>query len=435
MKKIVAVFCISILFFNSCKESLNDIGLNILPENDKITAKADTFHINSSTEKVKSVLVSNRMRIYMLGKYQNEILDVTTNGSLLAQVTYPQQNLRFETSAVIDSMVLEVNVAAIFNAENVSFNIYELKKQLQFRHNYFTDINDDEYVDFGSQLGSITLSEVALDTINKRIERDTTHNFRIKLSDAFAQRFKDESIYADANTFKKAIKGIYVQATSGNTILYSNLLELQLYYRYPANEEMKSRTLIFPANNEVRQVNRVEHTGLEAALDNKPENREYVYAPAGFFTTIDIPLKTIVETTASEGKRIGLNAARLTIAVDKRDTIVPMPRYLLLIKKDKMQAFFEENKLPERNSESSFVGMLSSSDSTYTFDLTYFTQKAINSAELEEEIVQMVIVPVNITLSSSGAYASVSNLMELSGFRATRQRFTVVYNEFFDPRN
>ena len=415
---------------------MNDIGLNILPENDNIIAQIDTFQPAASTEIVQSVLANNRR--FLLGEFQHPTFG-NTNASLLAQIMYPQQNLRFPAGAVIDSMTFVVRISDIKNVdENLIFDIYELKEQLQFRHNYYTDINLDEFVDFGMLLGSIELSKEWLGTMKERLDLiksgDTIPNFRVKLDDAFAQRFANEAIYADANTFRNFFKGIYIQATSGNTILYSDEVGLQLSYSHEVivdgETEVESKRLFFPANNEVRQVNRIAHSDLESVLQNKPAEVEYIYAPAGFFTHVDIPLKTIIETTANEGKRIALNSARLQIEVEKES---PMPRNLLLIKKGDLKNFFELNRLPER--ESSFFGTLSSDSTSYTFDLTYLTQKAINNADLEEEIAKMVIVPVRAVFSSSGSLASVSNLMELSGLIIKKQQFTIVYNEFFDPKN
>lgn len=430
MRKIVVVFCISILLFSSCGDDINDIGLDILPKNDRINAQIDTFQLVTLTDTVQLVLANNRR--FLLGEFQHSVYG-NTNGSLLAQFMYPQQNLRFPVSTTIDSMTLVVHISAIHNIDNVKFDIYELKEQLQFRHNYYTNVKLD-YVDFNAPLGSITLSQEELTEFNTKLTGDTITipNFRIKLGGQdFADRFADVNIYESPNKFRESFKGIFIQATSGNTILYSDVVELQLVYSYPDGDEIKSAGLIFPANNEVRQVNRITHSDLEAKLTAKDSNVEYIYAPAGFFTDVDIPLKTIIETTANEGKRIALNSARLKIEVEKES---PMPRNLLLIKKGDMKDFFELNKLPER--ESSFLGTLSSDSTSYIFDLTYFTQKAINNTDLDEEIAKMVIVPVRaVYSSSSGSLASVNNLIEIAGLTLTRKRFTVVYNEFFDPRN
>jgi hypothetical protein len=202
-----------------------------------------------------------------------------------------------------------------------------------------------------------------------------------------------------------------------------------LTYHYSENgETVSNNTLRYPANNEVRQINKITHADSNTVLAQKPEGVDYLYAPAGFFMNVGIPIKQIIETTATDPQKIvALNTAKLKIEVEKT---AAMPAYLLLIKKDSIQSFFEWNKLP--NKETSFISATLSGDSTsYTFDLTTYIQKRINSNDLSQEIAEMVVLPIKTTFSSSGTLTAVDNLMQLSGLTLKRKKFTIVYNEFY----
>ncbi len=423
------------------------MGISIMPSTDNINALVKTFSLNTETYIVPSMYANNTT--FLIGKYvDNKYGD--TNGSLLAQVIYPAQNLTFPSNATADALKLVVYYSSIKHNEGVSFDVYQMKQQLGFRTKYYTDINADNYVDFSIKLGSIDLSIKDIANADTLIAHDTMPYFSVDFPLALAQKFMNESQYTDENTFKNFFKGIYIVPTdgSGATMLYAESVDLRLTYKYPTKIDEKdtilSKTLIYPANNEVRQVNKISHTNLQSKLNNKAQDREYIYSPAGFFTKLDIPVKEIIDATSNPDKKLALNSALIKIQAITSDDDLPLPEYLLLINQDSVQNFFEKNQLP--NQKTNFyiprkTKVDASNDTTYvyTFDLAYYIQKKMDDPLAQvADVEHMVLIPVKTTVSSSGTITNMENMIKLSGLTFKNQydttlplKLKVVYNEFY----
>jgi hypothetical protein len=433
MKKILFAICLSVLFLNSCKEGTDEIGLNTMPYSDDIAFKVDTFLLQTNTVTVDDGIFFNNT-IFSIGNYENEKFGNTT-ASLLAQVIYPQENLTFPGDATPANMKLVIYYSSITNKNAITFDVYEMSKMLEFQGKYYTNINLDEYTDYTNKLGSKTITEEELTNAENIFNDKKKAFFELDFGADFATKFmSDPSIYANETAFLNFFKGISIIPNGGTNMLQVDSVDLYLTYTYGDNE---SDTLRFPSNIEVRQVNAFSHELLNEKLAEKPNDKEYIYSPAGFFTKVNIPIKSIIAKTNPD-KKTSLNKARITLNAEKQEGI-PLPSYLLLIKQSDMKDFFEKNRIPD-NSKNSFYAKLNADEDnnvyTYTFDLTNTIQEKIkdnSNVEFEE----MLLIPITVTIINGAMNSCInSNTLGIAVINNKNNEslplnLTVIYNEFF----
>ena len=100
----------------------------------------------------------------------------------------------------------------------------------------------------------------------------------------------------------------------------------------------------YPANKEVRQINRFHHPDkdiVKAAFDADTDVN-LISSPANIYTKLNIPLVSIKNSLDVNNKKLLINAANLRVdAVDVKDTTFaqPLVSTLLLIKESAYDDF------------------------------------------------------------------------------------------------
>ena len=250
---------------------------------------------------------------------------------------------------------------------------------------------------------------------------------------------EDKNYYKDASAFiKNVLKGIYVQSTHGDgTILYINNITLRLYYDLMLEsssgkkDSLSSRFYDFAATKEVIQANHFKNDNRLNDLVENP-NRTYIKSPAGIFTEAIFPIAEIY----SEHKNDTLNGVNVSFTrYNEEESKYPMniPQYVLMVRKQDMFSFFEENKITDN--KTSFLSQYSSSNNTYTFTniaplITYCIE------ERKREIIasggnpnkeedwkkwesenpdwnKVVLIPVKVESNSNNEVVAISNSLDM----------------------
>ena len=108
-------------------------------------------------------------------------------------------------------------------------------------------------------------------------------------------------------------------------------------------DSLSSRFYDFAATKEVIQANHFKNDNRLNDLVENP-NRTYIKSPAGIFTEAIFPIAEIY----SEHKNDTLNGVNVSFTrYNEEESKYPMniPQYVLMVRKQDMFSFFEENKI------------------------------------------------------------------------------------------
>jgi hypothetical protein len=418
--QVILLVLLSLLTF-SCVDNLSDYGSTVQPTQDQIAIGADTFHLNTQDSIIESI--NSNPDSFLLGNFYNAKYG-STRADILAQVKCPLE-FTFHEGSEPDSVLLVLYFKSWYGDSKspLEVNVYEMtKKTFSYTGLYPSNLDPNDYCDFSELLGKKTF------TVKERVKtRPDSTSVQIKLSADFVKRLFDSRQYFSSDAlFLDHIKGLYVTTKFGaSTILNISQLDVEMYYHYDyidpvTNESKKVSTMFsFPANGEVRQVNRFLHDD-RADIVKHADSVNYVASPANMYTNINIPLKRIQakmdKAPGMTGKMQLLQKAILKVnAVEVSDSSLAMPsvNYMLLIKESNLQSFFQNKGLPSDTSTVSVLGQFTATKNTttglyeyyYYYDVARIVANELklakkNNTSLAENL-KMVLVPVSMTTSSS----------------------------------
>ena len=410
---IVLLVLLSFLTF-SCSDILNDtdIGTGIQPTSDQIKVGADTIHVTSQTIFVDYILA--RQDSFLLGSFYDTKYG-STQAEILAQVNYPL-GFRFPPRSVPDSAIVVLYYKTWFGDIDspMDVNIYEMNKStFQYLTPYPTNLDPTVYTD-----RSILLDHRIVTAQNAK------GSIVFQMPGSFVQRFfpdTTKAYYTTDTTFtNNFFKGMYITANYGGaTMLNVRQIDLLYYYHYTYNKNGKdtvvNNVLPFPANPEVRQVNRFLHPDRNALV--KPsEEVNYISSPANLQTRVNIPLKRIKEKMDAKitNKKLTVNSALLRVEateVEQATLAQPLVSYMLLIKESDVDNFFKKKELPSATKAilsqiaSAQIGTTGEFEYFYSFNLATLVANEMKIAGQNPlpENLQMMLVPVRVELQSSSS--------------------------------
>ncbi len=437
LKNIFRLGFLSLLsgFLFACSDDALNID-NIQPAGDTITVKADTFHLVSSWDTLHSIPSKIKDETFLVGSITDKVFG-QTNAEVLAQFTCPF-GLKLPANVDSTSLTLELKLNDTYQAQGdsiVTINVYRMnKKTFSYREPLFSNINPDLYSDMHDLLGTMNFKAGSSSTVV------------IPLNDALKKQLMDEAqgitntgIFTNENSFTNFLNGLYISVDGGDIMLSSSgsamlsiyQMNMYLFSRYK-NEAgtYVGQSSIFPANKEVRQVNRIWHdyTRADAGDLVRLDEAEYLSSPAGANTIITIPLAKIKQkygiyvndkgvACLANGQMLSVNSAILRVQIaDTTNHLMTVPPYLLLIKKSAATAFFNQDKSIDY--VTSVMGAYDSNTQSYSFALHDYLANELKSATLTENSTdELLLIPVDAEYSTSTfAY---SNIKYSSNFYGT----------------
>ena len=441
-------FLLSILTI-SCTDDITDMGSGIQPSGDKIVVFADAFYLESENYFVENF--TSRPDSFLLGTYYDTKFG-TTHADILAQFQ-PPLGFSYPKNAVADSAKLSMYYTSWFGFQYspMEVKIYEMNKgTFQYTKDYPSDIKIEDYSDKTLLLKSRIFSPK--DAVLTRSDETSIH---FKFPESFVkERFSPvmKTTYNSNTDFLNFFKGLYITTDFGSAaMLYVNQIDFKYYFHYTYATENGIDTVksyvVYPANSEVRQVNRVYHPDKELVrqkLTARPEVT-FVSSPANVYTRVKLPLKSMKEKMNVAGKKLTVNSALARFYVEDLDVDTvdhKLVSNLMIIKESSFDRFFSNGELPSDTCAILGSFAYSKDDANvltyyYAFDLAKFvaTQLSTNTALLDN--MNMLLVPVSITYDSSGNMLEVKqqNLMNsvtlCSGKHPTKPiRLNVMYSGF-----
>lgn len=426
-QQVILLLLVSILTF-SCVDDLTNYGSTIQPASDDILIGTDTFHL--VTENVFVNSIESKPDSFLLGAFYNAKYG-STQADILAQVNCPE-GFKFPLDAVADSALVVLYYNSWFGDKYapLDVNVYQMtEKTFSYTARYQTNINPNDYYNY---LNPILLGRKVV-TAQNAAKSTVANAVVIKLDDNFAKSttgFFNDTYYHKDSVFTKFFKGMYITTNFGtSTILNVARIDFEYYYHYtyqiPGTSKLDTvkNRLIFPANAEVRQVNRFVHPDRDIVVKQR-DSVNYIASPANMQTRVNIPLKRMKDTIDAKltAKIQTLNKAVLRVEVTElEDSTLAMPivNYMLLIKESAVKRFFEKKELP--SDTCALLGQLTSSQIAntgvykyyYAYNLAPFIGNELKLAaqaglSVDDNRGKMVLIPVSISTTNTGSGSTIT---------------------------
>ena len=365
MKAKYALIALLAITFWGCDDNTAGLGLGMFPGSDQnINGKLSTFDV--TTESVHAGEIYAMTNVGYVGKFTDETFG-TYQAGFLAELNCPSgmtfpgvydgtalDEKKKATRVMVDEAGLGDDVEPIYNSQNklignihtielylwyssyfgdsltaCRLSVYELNKNLDTEHAYYTNIDPEEYYDHANPDNSLlgTKAYTAVDlSVKDSIRNLSTYvpSVHVSFRDEAAKEIGKEiikkanelGVNLDNKEFRKIFKGIYVKSDYGDgTVLYINQAQMNVVYKCYAvdtitglklqkkvaeeNGEYKDSTYYgyrtFATTREVIQANQLEND--EVAIQMCFDNPDWTYlkSPAGIFTQITLPVSQIAE--------------------------------------------------------------------------------------------------------------------------------------------
>lgn len=457
-KTIIILLSIICVIFTACKDDMTDIGSSVLSPSDKIEFESIVQNLTSETQVIDSIYINQDS--LLLGTFYDNTFGTAT-ADIITQLMPPINfvfpeigtgNPQYEEFA-IDSAKLLIGYTSWVGDGNSLMRVraYELTgNDLIFNNKYLSNINVSDYCDLSQPLADAVI------TPNKgNIGVDNVKYISMPLSQEFVERFDprtaggEKEIYNNIEKFQQFFKGLYITTDFGSSAMLNvSGIVINYYYHYRrVGGEVVNLVLPFPSNLEVVRVNRIEHPDRHAITI--PDTVTYVSSPANFYTQINIPLKNIYEQMKPQNnkKQVLISTVYLDIqAENATDSYLKVPSYMLAVKSDALQPFFDQKRLASLNDTcATFTQALrqisTTNDTTYLFRFELSRMFATEFRNFEKygkqlpDTLQLTVLPATISLVSA-SYATAAHYLPICGLALRNEksskpiRLKILYNVY-----
>lgn len=405
--KHLGALLLTLLTFFACDETTNTLGMDMLPDSDAMSAHTMTFDV--TTQSIEAGAVYAKTSTGYVGKFTDpEFGDYTASfltelnctddfkfSDILPDVyeEYYDGDTLKGRGTLVDEKVRGLRLLVYYDnwfGDSLSacrMSAYELNDTwIQERHDEntryrYTDIDTKKYK--GRLLGrkAYTAYDATVpDSVRNATDSNgnptyypcVIFNLDTQIGEEIMEKNRayekgENNYFANANNFiDNVFKGVYVENDFGDgTILYTYQVALEFQYQFhyvdslgvalkkKVNDEngnigddstYLARQSLFASTKEVIQANQFSNS---QKLTEKVNEKEWTYikSPAGIFTEATLPFDEIYAELSQDT----LNAVKLTFTnyAEKNNFEFAMeaPSYVLLLRKQDMKTFFEENQI------------------------------------------------------------------------------------------
>ncbi len=403
---------LGLTILGGCSDDLNLVGPTIQPSEDRMPVYVDTFQMQATTLLMDSVYA--RTTNGLLGEFYDPLYgDVKSD--YICQFYCPEdfQFRRTPIDGQIDSVEFKIMYqSGAWVGDSLApmrVEVYEINKEPE--RIFYTNFDPLDYCDMTQSLGVQTYTAHD-NSVSDSVRSESSYlpTITVRLPKEFGQRFYDESVnnpetFSSQDNFNKFFQGLYVTNTYGSgNILKISYSSISFYYKYMAVGSQGQDTTVhvsetFYVTKEVLQLNRFKNMDLSPLLEPS-DSITYLKTPAGVYTQLTIPAKSIVEKI---GDRV-INNVPLTIKALPQENwqwALSAPDNLMLMPKDSLATFFVNNKMED--SETAYRASYTSDTRSYSFgNISNLVQKHISNNP-DEDLV-LLLVPVERITSSSYNY-------------------------------
>ena len=434
--KLMAVIALTAALY-SCDDSTTGVG-DFVSNIDKIEASSDTYKVTSRTIRLEEVY-SRTNRAY-LGRFTDPDFG-QYSADFITQINCPEGFELPERLEKITGTSLELYYTGFYgdSLATMTVQVDELSKAIEEddKDLYYTSYNPAKYCDGNNTfIAKKTYTAVDLSVSDSlRNTSDYYPGIKIDLGEDFSNKIQslyesNPEYFKDANSFiNNVLKGFYVHTIQGDgSVVYIQdiWLRINMEYTVTGSQGQDSTAIgssVLAASKEVLMSTKMEN---DEKLDELVSDNEHTYlkTPAGLCTEIELPVDEIYDNHENDT----LNSITLSIKKYKDAGIsgessykMGIPQTLLMIRKEEMNTFFEQNKTYDN--ETSFLGTYDSSSNSYTFSKLnrlishIFSEKRSETGETDSDRDKVVLIPVTTETDTEGNVIGVSHDMEVNAAR------------------
>ena len=468
--QLMAAAAFALVAISSCKEDELNIGQSLTNENDKLIVATENFYVTTRTIMADSVL-SLSADCY-LGSVRDPqtgadvVSEFTTQFHIMETMSMAEESevtSRYNGRAAADSCDLVLYINSPFREADsltaMKMRVCEMAMPMEEGIRYYSNFNPLQagMIRNGGLSKSHVFSYANLGELDsERLEDSYQDCIRIPLNDPYTAT--DGTVYSNYGTYlmqqyydhpeyfrnsyaftHHVCPGFFFQITDGMGF-HAKVRDIGLRIFFSAKHESEDvkGTLVLAGTREVLQTTCV--TNDRETLQAMAAETQYTYikTPAGLFTEVTLPVAEMKQSHEGDS----LLSAKMTLQrlnnMSSDDRMLPAPKTLLLVQKDSLYRFFENNCVPD-NVMSYITGFNYtdpvstagySNTNTYTFNnlsalitaLWNLRKEGLNSDPLWErnhpDWNKMVLVPITFsTNSSQTVVTSVHHDMSLSSAR------------------
>lgn len=325
-------------------------------------------------------------------------------------------------------LVLSLKATGGFTGDSLApmrMSVYELTKQLP--DPIYSDFDAKGYYDASKPIASASCSPASAVLCSETSYSGTTATWRevrIPMPKEFARRIyrlfmNNSEAFSDPTKFKEYFPGLYIANSYGSgRVMNYYATELDVFYRKHVTVKDTTDTIqtynqsYAAATPEVITNNNLHLTVAESVKEMVSNGEAIVMGPSGYEVNVKFPIQDIInayKANTNDGLAI-INSLQLSIPVEEISNTykIAPPTYLLMVKKDKKDTFFEGDSLT--NSKDSFYATYNSTTKQYEFTgLRPYILNIINNQNgvAKEEDINLTLTPIDVesyTQSSSYYY-------------------------------
>jgi hypothetical protein len=433
------LFFLSLLtafMYLSCEDStISEIGISIMPDEDRINVYEDTISVTLKTVKTDSIYAKTINGA--LGEYYDPTFG-TLNAGFACQF-YPSigfDSLNNLVDGKIDSVFLDIYYS--YRGDSLTpmeLTVYPVNKSLE--KNYYTSVNPEQFADMKHPVTRFTYTAQNSNFPDYSLYGRLSISMPVEWGQKYVDAIRDDStLNKDKDKFITMFPGLYLKSTFGSgCILFVDNTSLDAYtqvviqYRtkeagqsYTGGDSIRKRYAYWAVTKEVVQLNSYKNTNMDYLFGN--DSATYIKSPTGVFTELTIPIPEIIQKI---GRR-QFNSVKLSLSAYPRNdwdyslTFPGLGGYqqvtsgvatnLLLLPPDSTKNFFEQQRVA--NSVTSYTTIFSSTNYTYDFNnISNLIRYAIDNKPNEDLKLLLIPVRTSYTYSSQTGYVDYATAYDL----------------------
>lgn len=460
---------------SSCSEDTSTLGYSLTSDVDRFTIETDTFDITTRSIAAGSVLSRNAY------SYLGRIKDPETGTYVKCDYTMQFSLLESEVNSLFKSsesifgrdennqpIVDSCNVHILINTYQgdsltaMKLALMELNKPMKSTDAIYTDYDPEAAGIVRTDVGAVrsekvySASDLTLSDSMRNVYRTGKYFAYVKvpLNKEYIDKdgkkynnygtyimrkyYENSSYFKNFNSFiRNVCPGFYIKSTDGQGIIIEvAFTQLNIYYRYKSDDVVYSASCSLNSTDEVLKATHISYdkTGIDKLVEN--DTCTYLKTPAGIYTEVTLPIDDIKKghenDTITSAK---VTFTRMRPRSDLSEVILEEPTQVLLIEKDSLKSFFEDNGTPDNMK--AYLATYNSNQKTYSFNnLSYMINRMYARKGQSENWNKAVLIPVEVQSNSSSTASGIANEMNVNSIRlvggaANRHapiRMSVIYN-------
>ncbi|MDO5759721.1 MAG: DUF4270 family protein [Bacteroidota bacterium] len=330
MKRIYLILVVfAILFFSSCVNEDEKLGLSLIDSNNSINILRD----NSSGVELSAkmfntdTILTNNLRYNAMGTYKDNNFGKISS-SIFTQLSLSSSGNNFRDLGQADSVVLSLEYAGAFVKDksvrtmNIHFKVEEVTEEIT---------TDKKRANDNVEVGQTWFDGdvfVDMDNDNIKLDNDTntySPHLRLKLNDVVLQKLAN-GYYEDNSAFQSDFKGIKISATSNDAngmLIYVDMtatLSCLTYYYTSSSNNKYSYKITFPTDGQRFMKVDFDYSGTSLALlDTIPSvvgDNEYIYLSCLGMSEVELNIANFMQWYERDSiKGALINKAELVLPV------------------------------------------------------------------------------------------------------------------------